>query len=395
MPTVRIRPGHVRPLWAGHPWVYAQAIASIDGTPAAGDAVDVVDPQGKWLGAGFYSPKSAFAVRILSRQHGEALDAAFFESRLRAARALRRDWLGLPNAQTTGYRLVHAEGDGLSGLIVDIYDDVACVQLLTAGMKRREAELFAAIAKVTEARSILEVPSHDHQAIEGFSVESRVVHGPAVDALRFSELGFAYELPAQSMQKTGFYFDQRDNRARLQALCHGRRVLDAFCYMGSFALSAARGGAREVLALDRSEAALAAGGLVAQRAGLAERIRYERADVKKTLPEMIVRGERFDVIVLDPPKLATSVKHLERARKAYRHWNSQALRLVEPGGLLVSCSCSAAMQPLDFVRTLALSAADAGRELSLLELGEQAPDHPTPAAFDEGRYLKAAFLRVS
>jgi 23S rRNA (cytosine1962-C5)-methyltransferase len=374
--------------------VYAQAIATVEGSPAAGDVVDVIDPQGKWLGAGFYSPKSAFAVRILSRTQGEAIDATFFEARLRAARGLRRDWLGLPNEQTTGYRLVHAEGDGLSGLVVDVYDDVASVQLLTAGMKRREVEVFAALSKVAEVRTIIEVPSRDHQEIEGFAVEPRVVHGPSVDALKFRELGFDYELPLSSMQKTGFYFDQRDNRARLQQLCRGRRVLDAFCYMGSFSLAAARGGAREVLALDRSEGALTAGAQVAARAGLSERIRFERADVKKTLPELIVANQRFDVIVLDPPKLASSTKHLERARKAYRHWNAQALRLVEPGGLLVSCSCSAAMQPLDFVRTLALSAADAGREVSLLELGEQAPDHPTPAAFDEGRYLKAAFLRV-
>ncbi len=395
MAKVRIRPGHVRPLWAGHPWVYAQAIASVEGSPAAGDVVDVLDAQGKWLGAGFYSPKSAFAVRILSRQEGESIDADFFTKRLRAALALRREWLGLPNQDTTGYRLVHAEGDGLSGLVVDVYDDVASVQLLTAGMKRREAEVLAAIAAVTEVRSIVEVPSHEHQEHEGFSVESRVAFGPAVEKLTFRELGFAYQLPFASAQKTGYYFDQRDNRARLEQLCRGRRVLDAFCYMGSFALAAARGGAREVLALDRSDAALAAGKEAAERNGVATQIRFERADVKKALPELIVKNERFDVVVLDPPKLAKSARHLERARKAYRHWNAQALQLVEPGGLLLSCSCSAAMQPQDFVRTLAIAAADAGREVSLLMLGEQAPDHPTPAAFDEGRYLKAAFLRVT
>ena len=171
-------------------------------------------------------------------------------------------------------------------------------------------------------------------------------------------------------------------------------MLDAFSYMGSFSLAAARGGAREVLALDRSEGALAAGARTAERAGFADRIRFERADVKKRVPELIVQGERFDVVVLDPPKLAHSIRHLDRARKAYRVWNAQALRLVEPGGLLLSCSCSAAMQAQDFVRTLAIAAVDAGREVSLLALGEQAPDHPTPPVFDEGRYLKAAFLRV-
>lgn len=394
MTSVRIRAGHVRPLWAGHPWVYAQAIASIDGSPAAGDVVDVIDPQGKWLGAGFYSPKSAFAVRILSREQGQVIDRAFFEARLRAALQLRRDWLRLPSARNTGYRLVHAEGDGLSGLIVDVFGDVATVQLLTIGMKQREREVLDALIAVTGVSTIIEMPSHEHQDIEGFEAEPRVVHGPDPGEAHFRELDFEYVLQLTASQKTGFYFDQRDNRALLETMCEGRRVLDAFCYMGSFALAAARGGAREVLGLDRSEQALAAATQNAERAGLANKIRFERSDVKKALPELLVKNEKFDVIVLDPPKLASSMRHLERARKAYRHWNAQALRLVEPGGLLVTCSCSAAMQPADFVRTLALAAADAGRETSLLTLGEQSADHPTPPAFDEGRYLKAAFLRV-
>jgi 23S rRNA (cytosine1962-C5)-methyltransferase len=394
MPTVRIRPGHVRPLWAGHPWVFAQAIANVEGSPQPGDEVDVVDAQGKWMGRGFYSPRSALAVRILSHTEGQALDAQFFTERFKAALSLRRDLLALPNERTTGYRLVHAEGDGLAGLIVDVFDDVATVQLLTAGMKRREQEVLSALASVTGVRSIVEMPSTEHQEREGFTASLRVAHGVEVTSLAFRENGFSHALPLGAAQKTGYYFDQRENRAQLEALCKGRRVLDAFCYMGGFALCAARGGATEVVALDRSEGALAAGQVAAERAGMASRIRFARADVKKELPDMIVRGERFGVVVLDPPKLAHSVKHLERARKAYRHWNAQALRLVEPGGVLVSCSCSAAMQPGDFVRTLALSSADAGRETSLLRLGEQAPDHPTPPAFDEGRYLKAAFLRV-
>lgn len=394
MTTVRIRSGHVRPLWAGHPWVFAQAIASTDGKPAAGELVQVVDPQGKWLGQGFYSPGSALAVRLLSRVQGEVIDRDFFSRRLREAFALRRDLLGLPNEETTGYRLVHAEGDGLPGLIVDVFDRVAVAQVLTFGMKQRQDELFDAIVTAAGVTSVVEMPSAEHQQREGFEAELRVVRGPPVQALCFRELGFDYELPLSAAQKTGYYFDQRENRARLASFCRGRRVLDAFSYLGSFSLSAARGGAREVLAVDRSEAALAAGAQIVARAGLTAQIRFERHDVKKLLPELFVRGERFDVVVLDPPKLAHSEKHLERARKAYRHWNAQALRLIEPGGVLVSCSCSAAMQPQDFVRTLGLASADAGRELQLLALAGQAPDHPTPPAFDEGRYLKAAFLRV-
>jgi 23S rRNA (cytosine1962-C5)-methyltransferase len=393
MVNVRIRPGHVRPLWAGHPWVYAQAVASIDGAPEAGDIVEVLDAQNNWLGAGFYSPSSAIAVRILSRTQGEAIDAGFFRSRFARALAFRREGLQLPNAQTTGYRLVHSEGDGLSGVIADMYGSVAVVQLLSAGMKRREAEVLGALREVTGASTIVELPSSEHQEREGFSVQPRATGAP-LDALELRERGFAYRLPLGTVQKTGFYFDQRDNRAQVEALANGRRVLDACSYVGAFSLAAARGGAREVLALDRSEAALAIAAESARRAELAGSIRFERADIKRALAELLERGERFDLIVLDPPKLASSVRHLDRARKAYRAWNALALQLCAPDGVLLSCSCSAAMQPHDFVRTLALSAADARRETALFSLGQQAADHPTPAAFEEGRYLKAAFLRV-
>lgn len=394
MAKLRIRPGHVRPLWAGHPWVYAQAVADVEGSPAAGDVVDVIDPQGNWLGSGFYSPESALAVRILSRTEGERIDRAFFRARLERALALRSQVLGLPDTQTSGYRLVHAEGDGLSGLIVDMYGDTAVVQLLTAGMKRRELELFELLREVIGVRSIIEFASAEHQEREGFSVEARRVHGDARSELEFRERDFAFSLPLESSQKTGFYFDQRENRARIESLCRDRRVLDVCCYAGSFALAAARGGAREVLALDRSEPALAVARRTAQNSELSERIRFEQTDLKRALPALAQRGERFDVVILDPPKLAHSVRHLERARKAYRAWNALALELCAPGGVLLSCSCSGAMQPQDFLRTLALSAADARRSVDLFALGHQAPDHPTPAAFDEGRYLKAAFLRV-
>ncbi|HKU42623.1 MAG TPA: class I SAM-dependent rRNA methyltransferase, partial [Polyangiales bacterium] len=167
MTKVRIRPGHVRPLWAGHPWVYAQAVAGVEGAPLAGDLVDVHDPQGNWLGAGFFSPGSAIAVRIVSRTQGEAVDAGFFRERLARAQRFRASALALPDAETTGYRLVHSEGDGLSGLVVDRYADVAVVQFLSAGMKRREADVLEALRAVTGVRSIVELPSAEHQEREG------------------------------------------------------------------------------------------------------------------------------------------------------------------------------------------------------------------------------------
>jgi len=394
MAIVRLRSGHVRPVWAGHPWVYAQAVAGLEGSAAAGDVVDIVDPHGHWLGAGFYSPDSALAVRIITRVPGTSIDAAFFRERLRAAAELRTRFLDLPRAETTGYRLVHAEGDGLPGLIVDIYGSTATVQLLTVGMKQRESEIFAALREVISVRSIVEMPSREHQEHEGFKVEPRLASGDPVTDLVFRERDFAFSLPFAAAQKTGFYFDQRDNRARFEPLCRDRRVLDLCTYVGAFALAAARGGAREVLAIDRSETALSIARQGCERAGFAAVVRTQRAELKQVLLELAAAKQTFDVVVLDPPKLAHSTRQLERARSMYRLWNTQAIRLCEPGALLVTCSCSAALQPADFVRTLAMAAADAGREITLLALGEQAPDHPTPAAFQEGRYLKTAFLRV-
>jgi 23S rRNA (cytosine1962-C5)-methyltransferase len=331
----------------------------------------------------------------LSRVPGEAIDRAFFRDRLARAFAFRRDALGLPDAETTGYRLAHSEGDGLSGLVVDIYGEVAVVQLLTAGMKRRERDILDALREVTGVRSIVEFPSGEHLEKEGLPPHPGSVSGELVEQLEVRERGFEYRLPLEAAQKTGFYFDQRENRARVEALCAGRRVLDACSYVGAFALAAARGGAREVLALDRSDAALSVAAESAAASGVADRIRFQRGDLKRVLPELIAAGEHFDLIVLDPPKLAHSIKHLDRARKAYRAWNAFAFSLCTSDAVLVTCSCSAAMQAHDFTRTLAIASADARREASLFALGQQAPDHPTPAAFEEGRYLKAAFLRVA
>jgi 23S rRNA (cytosine1962-C5)-methyltransferase len=392
---VRLRAGHVQPVWAGHPWVFAQAIERVEGAPAAGDAVSVVDARGNVLGRGYWSPESAIPVRILSRDPDEALETAFLGRRLEEAAAWRKAWLGLPGDETTGYRLVHAEGDGLAGLIVDVFGQAAAVQLLTLGMKRREADVFAEVARVTGAKTIIEVASERTQRLEGFATETQVVRGPALDTLRFRERGFDYALPTSASQKTGFYFDQRENRARLESLVRGKRVLDAFSYVGAFALAAARGGAEKVTALDASAAAITAGAMIAQHAGLADRIDFVRADVKRALPEMVQRGERFDVVIVDPPKLAPTARHLDQGRKAYRRLNATAVKLLAPGGLLVSCSCSAAIRPGEFLRTVGMAAREAGRDVTLVHLGEQGPDHPVPASFPEGRYLKSAFLRAT
>lgn len=374
--------------------MFKQAIDEIDGAPGAGDVVTVIDARGQFIGKGYWSPKSAIPVRILARVEDETLDSAFLGRRLEQAHAWRKELLGLPADDTTGYRLVHAEGDELAGLIVDVYGKVAVVQLLTAGMKRRESDVFAHVARVTGATSIVEVASERMQRLEGFEAETAVVRGPDVERLSFLERGFELEVPLSIAQKTGYYFDQRDNRARVESLAKGRRVLDAYAYVGGFALAAARGGATSVLAMDSSAPAIATGAALAVHHGFGDVIEFTKADVKRALPDMRQKGEQFDMVIIDPPKLAPTSRHLESGRKAYRRLNAAALRVVSDGGLLVSCSCSGAVKPGGFLRTIGLAAKDARRRVSLLYTGQQGADHPTPAAFPEGRYLKLAILRV-
>lgn len=394
MSAVRLKAGNVQPVWAGHPWVYKQAIAEVLGAPAPGASVDVLDPKGRFLGRGFWSPKSALPVRIATTRQDEILDTAWLNRRIEEAYAWRKKRLELPRSDTTGYRLIHAEGDGLPGLIVDMFDDVASVQFLTIGMKERQDDILAAIARVTKARSILEVPNEKAQVHEDITAALRTVRGPEVSELKFTERGFRYEIAAVGVQKTGFYFDQRENRAQVEQWSSGAKVLDAFSFVGAFGLAAARGGAKHVTSVDSSATAVAIGAQNAERAGLGDQMSFVRADVRRMLTDAVAKREKFDVVILDPPKLVPTTKHLEAGQRAYRKLNSEGLRLVEPGGLFVTCSCSAAMHDDMFLRTISLAAADAGRQVVVLELRSQGPDHPVPVAFPEGRYLKCLFARV-
>lgn len=391
MITVELHRTHAGPVAAGHPWVFAQAVHKVTGAPADGAEVVVVDPTGKGLGRGFWSADSAIPVRLLTRNPEQALSEDFFAQRLRDAYALR-GLNHLPESGVTdGYRLVHAEGDRLPGLIVDVYGDTAVVQLLTAAMVQRKAWLAALIAEVSGVTSVITAPNLSSR---GGAEPSEVLRGAQPSELVFRERGLAFRLAAHDTQKTGYYFDQRTHRARVEDLAHGRDVLDAFSYVGGFALAAARGGARSVLALDSSEPALAQGRRVATDNGLGGRIEFARADVRVELQRLREAGTRYDLLVLDPPKLVPTAKHLERGRIAYRKLNRDALLLVRPGGVLVTCSCSAAMTETEFLRMLSFAAGDARREVSVFAVGRQGEDHPLAPGFSEGAYLKTVFAVV-
>lgn len=391
MGTVRLQSGRVKPVWAGHPWIYAQAIAEIEGAPGAGDVVSVVDPSGRFLGRGFYSPKSAIPVRIITRDPAETLNELAIAKRIESAQAFRRQ-LGLPSTATNGYRLVHAEGDSLPGLIIDVFGDAVVVQLLTAGMKRRDAAILAHIARITGAKTVIEAAASMKQS-EGFETEWQIVRGTDINALQFTEREFEFDVPTSLTQKTGYYFDQRETRARVESLSKGRRVLDAYAYLGGMGLAAARGGAASVVSIDSSASAIAAGSAIARHHGLD--ITYRREDVKRYLPDLYNQSERFDLVVIDPPKLVPTKRHREAGLKAYSKLNQNAMRLVESGGIFVSCSCSGALSSDDLLGVVAESARRVGRRADVFHIGGASPDHPSPAAFRQGRYLKTVFARLT
>lgn len=395
MTTVRLKPGHVQPIWAGHPWVYAQAIERVEGA-TRGDEVRVLDPRGNFLGRGFYSAGSAIPVRLLVRDDKTPLDTTFFRSRLERALAAR-SLLGLGSGgETNGYRLVHAEGDLLPGLIVDCFADVLAVQFLTFGMKQREAMVLEALGQVMRPRAIVDRTPVSSAKAEHFLPASGVVRGAAeVTSFDFKERGLSWSIPLGVGQKTGYYFDQRDLRGRVEALARSpsgarKRVLDAYSYVGSFGLAAARAGA-EVVCVDESAVAMEIGAENARANGLIERVRYERGDARRAMQDA---HASFDLTIVDPPRLAPTRSAREQALVMYSKLAELGCRATKPGGTLVLCSCSAAVDLSALTRALATGAVRANVSALVFERAFQGADHPVPAAFAEGLYLKAVVARI-
>lgn len=400
MGTVRLKPGHVQPIWAGHPWVYAQAIERVEGGATRGDEVRVLDPRGNFLGRGFYSAGSAIPVRILTRDEKTAIDTTFFRTRLEHALQARRQ-LGLGESGTTGYRLVHAEGDLLPGLIVDRFHDVLAVQFLTFGMKSREGMVYEALGQVLKPKAIVDRTPAGSAKAENFVPASGVVRGAVeVSSFDFTERGISWSIPLDLGQKTGFYFDQRELRARVEALTHAlvtmgagdkpKRVLDAYSYVGAFGLAAARAGA-EVVSVDESALAIEIGAENARRNGLAEKIEFERGDARRIMQSS---HASFDLTIVDPPRLAPTRSAREQALVMYSKLAELGCRATKPGGTLVLCSCSAAIDLNALTRALATGAVRANVSALVLERAFQGADHPVPAAFGEGLYLKAVVARI-
>jgi 23S rRNA (cytosine1962-C5)-methyltransferase len=386
MKSIRLREGKERSLQRRHPWVFEGSIARGKADP--GETVRVEDAAGGFLAWGAFSPASMIRVRAWSFVEAERIDPAFFQCRVDAAVALRRR---LPIA-SDGMRLVHGEADGLPGLIVDRYGDTLCAQFLSAGSERWKPVLADALLQATGCSRLYERSDASVRALEGLPQASGWLRGGGSTEVAITEHGWRLGLDVAEGHKTGFYLDQRDNRALLGRWVQHyglQRVLNCYCYTGGFTVAALAGGAAHVTSVDSSAPALQRVQAHVQANGFdAARSECLDADVNQFLRDSLQAGRSFDAIVLDPPKFAPTAAHAERAARAYKDINRLALKLLQPGGLLMTFSCSGGIGPELFHKIVAGAAIDAGVDGAIVQRLEGACDHPTSLLFPEGEYLK-------
>jgi 23S rRNA (cytosine1962-C5)-methyltransferase len=392
-PRVLLQPRRARPFYGGHPWVFAGAISAVEGEPADGDEVELIAHGGAFVARGLFNSRSKIRVRLYSRDAAAPLDRAFFRDRLNAAIRLRHI-LGL-DLPGHGCRLVFSEGDGLSGLVVDRYDRWLVAQFTALGMARRRELIAEILAELTGAEGIYLRTERGVGSLEGLELQDGPLWGQQPPGpITIQENGVQFLVNLAEGQKTGFYLDQRDNRQAVARLAAGRRVLDAFCYSGGFGLHAARAGAESVLGLDQSVTALELARENARVNGLDGRMRFQRGDVFDDLAILADGGEKFGLIVLDPPKFARARNAVDEALRGYRRLQALALRLLEPDGILVTCCCSGLITVDMLEELLAQLAAETRRDIQILERRGPAPDHPVSVACRESHYLKCLVTRV-
>lgn len=399
MNTVTLKPSKEKSLLRRHPWIYANAIERVEGKPASGATVIVRSHDGRFLARAAYSPHSQIRLRVWSFDESEPVDHAFFKRRVQRAWAHRQTFV----RDTGAIRLIFGEADGLPGLVVDYYieDSPACrgqlvCQFMAAGVEAWKEAIVAALVGATGCPNVYERSDVSIREKEGLEQTTGVLAGDAPpDTLIARENGVRYHVDVRAGHKTGFYVDQRDNRALVQAYAAERDVLNCFCYTGGFSLAALGGGAKRVVSIDSSGEALALARANVEANGFdAERAQWLDADAFRTLRRLVDDGERFDLVVLDPPKFAPAREHVDRAARAYKDINLSGLRLLRPGGLLFTYSCSGAIDADLFQKIVAGAAADARVDARILKRLGAGVDHPLLAAFPEGEYLKGLLLQI-
>lgn len=391
-----LKPGRAKPVHNRHPWVFSGAIGRVDGRPAPGDLVTVADHKGTPLATAYYNASSQIQARILSWDPAETIDEEFWRGRLAQAITWRATYYD--PASTTAVRLVNAEADGLPGLVVDRYGDTLVMQCLTLGIDRRKEMLTQLLAGETAPASILERSDVDVRGKEGLPQVVQTLFGEASPAeLIIHENGFQFLVNIHHGHKTGFYLDQRDNRAAVgrASLMAGRDVLNVFAYTGAFGVYAAAAGANRIVQVDSSVPALETAERNMQLNGLDKASdEYIAGDAFEVLRGFRDEGRRFDAVILDPPKFAHSQGQLDRATRGYKDLNWLALRLLRPNGVLATFSCSGLVSADLFQKVVFGAAVDAGRDVQILQHLGQAADHPVLLSFPESAYLKGLLCRA-
>ena len=404
---VFLKPRKALPFFGRHPWVLASAIERVEPTNAVsehlldldGQVVDLLSDRGKFIARGIYNSRSRIQVRLFTWSYGEELDEAFWRGKIETAIALRRQIGYEPSAEanrsTTATRLIFSEADGLSGLTVDRYGEYLVVQATSLAVAHRLPMLTALLQELVQPRGIILRSDKAVLQLEGVEMSDALLAGELPgEALIVRENGLEYELDLSHGQKTGFYLDQRENRRAAADYMQSRRVLDMFCYTGGFSLAAAAlGGAREVLGIDSSKKAIAQAQANAERNKLGN-VRFDVGDGFQTLESLAAAGEKFDAVILDPPKFARSRSKVNQALMAYHRLNRLALELLPPGGILVTCSCSGGVSREDFLLTLSGVSQKTGRDLQVLEQRGAAADHPVSTTCLETEYLKCFICRA-
>lgn len=391
--TLILKPGRDKSVLARHPWVFSGAVDRVEGNPESGESVLVRDASGLALGWAAYSPASSIRARMWNLDLEELVDDGYFSQRIELA-ITRRSAL-VPAEETNALRLVHGESDGLPGLVVDRYADVLVVQILTAGMEFWRETIVEALVQLTGIQAVVERSDVDVRNLEGLKARSGVLHGKVPGPIEIFENGLRFIVDVVNGQKTGFYIDQRRNRHRVGQLAAGREVLNCFCYTGGFSVYALAHGAKNVTSVDSSVEALEMGRRHVEINGLPlEKAAWIEGDVFKVLRTLRDQRGSFDMVILDPPKFAPTAAQAERAARGYKDINLLGLKLLKPGGILATFSCSGGISTELFQKIVAGAALDAGMDARIVQTLTQGPDHPVALAFPEGAYLKGLILQI-
>lgn len=397
VPKVLLKPRKARPFFGRHPWVYASAIQRVDNganPPEPGAAVELYSSDDQFIAHGLYNPHSTIRVRLYSWDQQKPLNEDLIATRIRNALELRRQRFDF-KATNVSCRLVFSEADELSGLVVDFYAGFLLIQFTSLALYQRRDAIVSILRDAIAPRGIwLRTEKGMREAEHLEAVDGLVWGEEPPRPLFIDEHGIQYGVDVQQGQKTGYYLDQRDNRIAAAKYAAGKRVLDAFCFSGGFGIAAAKQGARSVLGIDSSESALKLAAANAELNEVSDRCRFQTSDVRKYLAEAGEQGLRFDVVILDPPRMARTRGGLSRAIKGYFRLNLAGIDVLRPGGILVTCSCSGLVSRHDFQESIAQVARESGRPIQILEQHGQPADHPISVTCPETEYLKMLICRV-